>query len=278
MNMNNHFLTYIGKTPRTIIITIICFLTIIGIGIYLISILDTTLIAKNNVLGVETKPQLEGTYDINIDEYTYTYDWTYEQYTQLEPHINKPEYYIEESNSVVILRWNLKNESILELSCPDVRMQLTVTGEYYSCILKYNNIIVSNNIRYDLYSSENISSNAGNVSFVVYSDILTKEEYILTGSYAGESHDDISVFRLVNGKAIPLPFVDGDTTSNQWNISRPMIFRMYESNGEYKIITYYHEPSMGIDNNLEGIYEVWNISENQLVKEKTIGEVIREDN
>jgi len=271
--MQSRILTIL-KTPK-VYTSILGIISLLLITAFLI---NPPIYKGNNVLGVETKPQLEGTYDINIDEYTYEYDWTYEGYTQLEPHINRPEYYIEESNSVVILRWNLKNESIIELSCPDVRMQLMVVGEYYSCILKYNNEVVSNNIRYDLYSSENISSNAGNVSFIVYSDALTDEEYIITGSYAGESHDDISVFRLVNGKAILLPFVDGNTTSNQWNISRPMRFKMYESNGKYKMITYYHEPSMGIENNLKGIYEVWDVTNTGLVKEKTIGEVIREDN
>lgn len=268
--MQSRILTIL-KTPKvyTSILGIISLLLITAF------LLNPPISKEINVLGIETKPQLEGTYDIYIDEYTYEYDWTYQQYTQLEPRINKPEYTIEESNFVLTLYWNLKNEYQLELSCPDTKKQQIIPVEYYSCILKYNNIVVSNNIRYDLYSSESISPRGGNVSFVVYSDILTEKEYILTGSYAGQSHDDISVFKLENGKAIPISFVDGDTTTNQWNISRPMISRMYENNGEYKIITYYHEPSMGIENNLKGIYEVWNISENQLVKEKTIGGVMK---
>lgn len=266
------------RVLKGFVISILCLIMILVIGSYYAELVNTPNQEEKNVLGLESKPQLIGTYGDGADEYTYGYDWKYDGYMKLEPFINKPQYYFAENTVRLTDSWILKNKYKLEMSCPELAINKAIPGDSYVCTLIYNNVTVRDDIRYDIYNFSNLESITGNIYFVVYSNVFDDYEYLVTGKYAGGSHDNISVYRLENGKAILLPFNNGTEDSNEWYVSSPMIFEMYEDteiNGRLKMITYFHEPSMGWNNNLIGLYDVWNIGEKELIKEKTIGDLIK---
>lgn len=259
-------------------ISIPCLIMILGIGSYFSELMGLSVYQETDVLGVESDPKMIGTYEIEANEYVYGYDWKYDGYMKLDAFINKPQYYFAENKVTLTDSWFLKNKYKLEMSCPELEIDKVIPGDTYGCTLKYNNNVVRDDIRYDIYNFSNLESITGNVYFVVYSNAFENYEYLVTGKYAGGSHDNITVYRLENGKAILLPFNNDTEDSDEWYVTSPMIFGMYEDTedgGKLKMITYFHEPSMGGDNNLVGLYDVWDVNDNKLEKEKTIGDLIK---
>lgn len=260
-------------------ISIPCLIMILVIGSYFSDLMGLSVSQETDVLGVESDPKMIGTYEIEANEYVYRYDWKYDGYMKLDAFINKPQYYFAENKVALTDSWFLKNKYKLEMSCPELEIDKAIPGDSYVCTLKYNNNVVREDIRYDIYNFNDLESITGNIDFVVYSDVFSDYEYLVTGKYAGGSHDLVTVYRLENGKAALLSFYDGKEDSNEWYVTSPMIFEMYEDtedNGKLKMITYFHEPSMGGDNNLVGLYDVWNMNDNKLVKEKTIGDLMND--
>ena len=51
---------------------------------------------------------------------------------------------------------------------------------------------------------------------------------------------------------------------------------MKNFNDPLEFVTYFHEPSMGSDNNVEGIFEIWDVKDDKLELKETVIDLYRE--
>jgi hypothetical protein len=169
-------------------------------------------------------------------------------------------------------------------------MTQVVAGDSYPCTLSYNNQILTENLRFESYCKEYTDyRNCGShVNFRVFSDTFadpSSKEYLVLSEYASGSKDWIYVYRLENGHAVLLPFVINDNKENNYYISSYAYDlyglysswkNMYDFNDPIELVTYFHEPSMGSDNNVEGYYDIWDVTEENVVFKERVVDLYRD--
>jgi hypothetical protein len=294
---NNPFLSKEVKLKRVLkgfAIGLPVAIMIFVLGNYYINLIDDSLrdkyqtekivyVDKENVLGEEIALQeefpdkfAEMTKNYGIDEYINNWDGKVEGYREQEGHISSPEYFISEQNSIVSDQWELKGGYELSLECPE--RGGIVTGNAYSCSLEYKNKLISDTVRHDIYSWLEKESIPSYVRFIVYSldstQTLKDIELLVIGEYSGGSFDTVSVYRLEDGKATLISFYYKEEYRDTWLVESPIdVSLFYNTEGNVKLVTGYHEPSMGI----RSVSRVWNLGEDFLSLDRTIGNVIEDD-
>lgn len=241
------------------------------------------LVNKDDVLGEEIKIDeklpdefTKLTEDYGIEEYILNWDGTIDDYEKEYAYISIPKFYLSGVKDKVSESWILKDGYKLVLDCPEIELNKLVVGDPHSCRLEYNNQLITDNVRHDIYSWEEGKSVPSYVSLVVYSSEYNKSlenfEILIVGEYSGGSFDDISVYRLENGKAKLIPFNFKNELKNTWTVESSMSFGLYyNKNGDLKLVTAYHEPSMGP---LRGVIREWKLEEDSLTLERTFGNIV----
>lgn len=158
----------------------------------------------------------------------------------------------------------------LVLDCPEIELSKVIVGDPYACKVEYNNQLINDNVRYDIYSWEEGKSMPSYVSLVVYSS--EKFEILVFGEYSGGSFDDISVYRLQDGKTKLIPFNYKNELKDTWKVESSMSIGLYyNKNEDLKLVTAYHEPSMGP---LRGVIREWKLGDESLILERTFGNIV----
>jgi len=271
------------------------------IGNHYINLIDDTLRnhyvgeKQEKVLGVEDlEPKLVGSYgDVGEDD-TFVWDWDpyweREGYYKLDRFIEDPEYFISDKKYKLEDEWELRNGYKLTIACIKLDMTKTVAGDYYPCTLSYNGQILTEYLRYEAYCRdfENTKNCSGRTNFRVFSETYGDQdssEYLTVSEWATGSKDWISVFRLRDGKAELLPFTYNGNEEEKWYISSYSydMYGLYSTwenmknfNDPLEFVTYFHEPSMGSDNNVEGIFEIWDVKDDKLELKETVIDLYRE--
>lgn len=305
---NNPFLSKSISSKRILkglAISIPCTIMILYVGIYYIDLIDTSLRdyylgnSQDKVLGVESEPQLIGSYgDVSEgDTFVWEWDpyWEREDYYKLPRFIEDPKYFISDKIFKLEKTWELKNGYELSLSCIELDMKKAVAGDYYPCTLSYNGEVLTENLRYEAYCKdfENTESCRGITNFRVFSDTYSdteSDEYVVVSEYASGSKDWIYVYRLNNGKASLLPFFYKEKEEDRWYISSYAydMYGLYSTwenmnnfNDPIQLVTSFHEPSMGsqvkgAENNVEDIYRIWDVVGDRLELKETVVDLYRE--
>lgn len=246
---------------------------------------------SKEVLGTEDKAEFTGSYgDYKYDEAVWDFSMDREGYYKLAKFIENPEYYLPANKGVVNETWLLKGQKKVELVCPDLTDEVVIPGNSYNCSILYNGKLLNDTVRMIGLCNDwdNQTDCAVEVAFTVFSDrygSTDSDEYIVTSEWATGSKDNISVYRLNDGKANLMKFTDGEISEDSWMISS-YVFEMYgkyttwenqkDFNDEIELVTMFHEPSMGSGNNLENIFKIWRLSDNKLERSKTIFDLYRE--
>jgi hypothetical protein len=169
--------------------------------------------------------------------------------------------------------WELKNGYILSLDCRD--RESIIPAFEYSCSLVYNNQLISDAVRHDIYTWVEKELMPSYIRFIVfspeYNDSLEEDfELLVIGEYRGGLFDTISVYRLEDGKSILMPFYFKNEYRDTWLVENPLDVNLfYNREGNIKLITTYHEPSMLI----RSVLREWNLEEDSLILERTLGNI-----
>ena len=241
-----------------LLLLIIC----ISIYIYITNKKTQEQISFEKKYSLELK-ELKKTY--NIDKYIYDWNKDIEGYEQTDQLLNKPKYQLTREKSDVNVIWTLKDEYTLELNCPKEDIDNIVYGDPKGCNLKYNDNVVEENVRYEVWEDEgNIE---GEVSMVIYSS--SKYEYLVVGKWESGSKDSITIYKLEDGKAIKIPFNTKDKKEDNWTIEHPMSLLLYDNQREQKLVTSIHDPSMS---HIQ-VFRIWKLKKDTFELEKTIGDI-----
>lgn len=278
---------------------------ILVIGNYYVNLIDNALrnhyvpVKQEKVLGVEEElePKLIGSYgDISEDDtLIWEWDWNREGYFSLNRYITSLDYYHEGNQIHLQDQWILKNGYELRMDCGILDLTKIAPFDPYSCSLYYNDKLITDDLTYvsRCIDSVNFTNCVSTVKLVVYSETSSdtdSNEYLALGSWASGSKDWISFYKLNNGIFTLMPFVTEDSKEDRWFISSGS-FELYGELGEWQeranfkvpleLVTHFHEPSMGATsgdymNNVEGIYRVWEITEDSLVLKERVVDLYNE--
>jgi hypothetical protein len=282
------------------------FIMILTITVIYYDLIDEALrehyvgVEEDDVLGAEDEePHLIGSYgDVSGDDtlvWNWDPNWDREGYYKLEKFVEDPEYFISKKEFALKDTWELRNGYELTLSCTELDMTKAIAGDTYPCTLSYNGQILTENLRYGAYCREYGDHNNchGQTNFRVFSDIYSdaeSSEYVVVSEWASGSKDWISVYRLNKGVATLLPFLYKEEEEEKWYISSYSyeMYGLYSSWENMKnfedpieFVTYFHEPSMGsqaegMQNNVEGIFRIWDLVGDRLELKETVVDLYRE--
>lgn len=259
------------------------------LSIYYIDLIDTSLrehyLGKQQieVLGIKERTNFEIEYaseledmtkGYGIDEYIYNWDGIVEGYYLQTNYIREPIFYFSGDTAEVSEKWRLREGYELELYCPPKLIREVIPGDYYLCTVKYNGVLVSDSVRHYISYPEERKTVSSQVSMVVYSTSLYEniegQEFLIVGHYAGGSYDDITVFKLVDGKPVKVPFLYGNKLEDTWMVSSPMSFKLlYSEDSNWKFITHHRNPATGPVN----VYRIWSLNEDRFTLDRTIGDI-----
>jgi hypothetical protein len=248
------------------------------------------------VLGEEDEilePTLLGSYELKADEYIWEWDMYEQGYFSIEPYLDIPRRYIFGDTVKVERSWDLKGGYPLDISCNEVDLTTEEMGNIHKCSLSYNNELITEDVRHEVYCFYEPGRNCiYNIGVVVFSNSYSNgnTEHLITMKYNGQSHNDITVYHLEDGKYRPLPFKyekDGEyfsdlsylvsgTTFEIYGVSKYGIFDKFIDSG-MELATYFSEPTMGIGNNVKGIHSLWKVEDDGLYLRKTVMELYREE-
>jgi hypothetical protein len=236
------------------------------------------------------EPQLIGTYELEADEYVWRWDMYNYGYFNLNKIVDIPRYYLPKEIYKVSDSWNLKNNYKLDLECEEVDVGSGDLGDSYKCTVSYNDKVIETDVRHDIYCYwDTNESCTDNIGVVVYSNRYSEGsvEYMFLLTKEGEEYNKLSGYRLENGEATLLPFKyehKGEQFSDKsYTISEAefelygiQMYGMFDylMDGDIELVTFFQEPTMGYNNNIEGIDFVWDVENDGLYLRKTIMELI----
>jgi hypothetical protein len=238
----------------------------------------------------ELDPTLIGTYEYIPDEYTWDFNiYDYGYYT-LDAFLNVPNYYIPKEKYSLEKVWQLKNNYDLELECDSIDFSKISTSESYKCSISYNGEFISDNVRHDGFCFwESSKSCTDKIGVILYSNQYSagSVEYLFLISKDGEIHNKLSAYKLEEGDVTLLPFkyeykgeyfsdtsyIVSGTDFDFLGMERYGMFdRMMD--GDEALLTFFYEPTMGVYNNIEGIYSLWDLEEDGFYLKTTSIELI----
>jgi hypothetical protein len=238
------------------------------------------------------EPTLIGTYEYVPDEYIWEWPVNREGYRTLERHIDRPESYLPEYIVKTERSWYLKNSYSLDVKCEDIDLRNVKLGDTFKCSVSYNGKLLSSNVRYDVFCfAQGLQSCSERIGIVVYSNRYNQSntEYLVVGTYEGSEHNKIEVYRLEKGEALFLPFkyeYNEEHFSDKSYMISGFKFEMYSLEkygmfdllveGDMELVTFFQEPTMGVNNNIWGIYSIWSVENDGLYLKKSVMELIEE--
>ena len=247
---------------------------------------------NNNKEEYELEPTLIGNYDFVPDEYVWNWDMDEYGYFFLNRYIDIPSHYIPKKTYTLKESWNLKNNYPLELNCNPIDVKNLEEDTTYKCSISYNGKVISTNVRHDIFCLYPKTKSCYDLTGVaLYSNKYTSgnEEYLFLISDAGETLNDLSVYRLDNGEYLPLMFkyeYKGENFSKQTYIISSTKFELYGvgkygmfdklMDGDMELVTFFTEPTMGVYNNIYGIYSIWAVERDGLYLRKSVMELIQD--
>ncbi|HCC68061.1 TPA: hypothetical protein DEP90_02550 [Patescibacteria group bacterium] len=294
---SNPFLSKEVKFKRVLkglAITIPCTIMILYLGIYYIDLIDSSLrqhystVPEVEVLGVEEETDQEADFEeeyaieledikegYGIDEYIYNWDERIEGYSSQSNYLREPIFYFSGDTAEVSQTWRLRDGYELELYCPPKLLAEVIPGEYYTCTVTYNGILVSDSVRRYISNPDEGKTVDSKVSMVIYSPFsystVKEHEFLLVGSYAGGSYDDISAFKLEDGEPIKKQFLYDDKLEDTWSVSNPMSFGLvYSEDENFKLVTHHRNPATGPVN----VFRIWSLGEEYFTLDRTIGDIV----
>ena len=211
----------------------------------------------------------EITESFGIDEYVFDWegDLRYEDFLRVYPYIDKPTKYFVEENIAWEGDWTLKNGYVLTVFCEKFESEQIVPGMYNSCSLTYNEQEIGRNVRYWVFCPDDGKGCEGKLNFQVLSPDNEDYEFLILGEYAQGSYDYAYVYSLQDGQAKSIPFRENGEEKKSWFVNYPINLRLFEKEEDFKLITIYQNPSPAE----LYIYHVWDILDDSLVLEKTVG-------
>jgi hypothetical protein len=232
---------------------------------------------QSNILGTES-PTLIGEYgDLRriADEFVWEWDWKREGSRRINKFISYPEYYHDSYIADINDSWMLKGGYELDIMCEEVNLKVVAPFDPYPCTIYYNDKEITDTLSQVSHCEdfENYSNCSGVVRFTVYSsryDGIDEPEYLVTGTWASGSKEDISIFTLKDGNFEKLSFSGRKGLSKTVFISYEGYELYINDEGDIELVTYFQEPSMGSDNNVQGIYEVWELKNGIFYLRETI--------
>jgi hypothetical protein len=242
--------------------------------------------------GDPIEPRLKGTYEYVPDEYVWYWN-PYEQgYYDLNRYIDTPESYLPEQVFATKQSWNLKNGYTLKVNCGEVDLRQVKMLGTYECSVLYNDTLLSQDVRRDIFCyGSNLKNCNERIGIVLYSNRYSDSavEHLVVASKEGTSHNSISVYRLEDGEARFLPFkyeYKGEHFSDKDYMISSLQFEMYGVgkyglfdllvDGDTELVTFFQEPTMGVENNIRGIHNIWSVEDDGLYLRKSIMELIED--
>jgi hypothetical protein len=239
------------------------------------------------------EPTLIGTYEFEADEYIYDWDIYEQGYFQLERYIDTPREYIFGDTVQVNRSWDLKNGYKLDVECEEIDISTVDIDNPYKCSIYYNDKLIRDDIKHEAYCFYEGGNNCVyNLGIVVYSNpyVESDTEHLITMKYISNYFTDISVYVLEDGEYKPLFFKykEGEEYLSELRyMVSSATFDLYGVgkyglidqivDGDKELVTYFSDPTMGIDNNLKGIDTIWRVEDDGLYLRKTVMEVYREE-
>ncbi len=240
------------------------------------------------------EPSLIGNYEYIPDEYVWYFDIDNYGYFELNKLIDIPQLYLPKQIYSVKESWNLKNNYKLDLVCDPVDITKVGIGDSFKCNISYNNKVIDTNVRHDVFCYWKTNKSCiDNIGVILYSNRYSKGdvEYLSLISREDESHNKLSVYKLENGEILLLPFkyeYKGENFSDKsytvsgtqfelYGIKKYGIFDMV-SDGDMELVTFFDEPTMGYNNNIAGIHDIWKIDNDGLYLRKSVMELIEDWN
>jgi len=241
---------------------------------YLSEYNEKVLGSKQSKFEIVYKGEIEEiTKNYGIDEYMYNWSGEIDNFLVQNSYIREPIFYLGDQTAKTYQKWHLKNGYDFELNCPPIELDKVIPGDYYSCSVKYNGTPLSDSVRYFISSSDSKKTQEGIVSLIVYSPNsyeINTGEFVILGSYAGGSYDDILVFKLVDGIPIQLKFNYQEEIRDNWSVSNPLSLRLlYADSGEIRLVTHHHNPATGPIN----VYRIWSLDSETFTLYKSIGDI-----
>jgi hypothetical protein len=235
------------------------------------------------------EPKLIGEYEYIPDEYTWDFDISNYGYYMQEAYINSPSYYIPKKNYSLEKNWKLKNNYDLDLKCDPIDFRNVPISESYKCSISYNGKFISSDVRHDAFCFwESSKSCTDRVGILLYSNPYSagSVEYLFLISKNGDIHNKLYAYRLENGKVTLLPFkyeYKGEYFSDtSYTISEAGFdflgverYGIYDKmmDGNEALVTFFYEPTMGMYNNINGIYSLWDLEDDGFHLKRTVIEL-----
>lgn len=238
------------------------------------------------------EPKLIGNYEFVPDEYVWWWDMDSYGYFDLDKMIDIARFYIPKEVYKVSKSWNLKDNNKLDLVCDPVDVRKVESGDSYKCTVSFNNKVIDTDVRHDIFcfwdSNESCTDNVG---IVLYSNRYSEGsiEYLFLFSKEGEDYNKLSAYKIEDGEIRLLPFkyeYKGESYSDDSYTISESAFELYGivmygmfdylADGDVELVTFFQEPTMGLNNNIDGINYIWSLGEDGFHLRKTVMELIEE--
>lgn len=257
----------------------------VNISILLISVLVliTVIIIQNTKLesirtrGDISKKEMQDdstrlTSTYGVEEYIQNWNGVIDGYEREYEYISSPKYYLSEDKNKVRDSWTLKGGYKLVLDCPKIELIDVASEVPYGCKVEYNNQLISSSVRFNILPWGVGKSTPSYVALVVYSphnSILEELEILALGGYRGGYVDDITIYRLEDGKAVLIPFSFQNKFLQSWIVESSMSIGMYyNAMGEVKLVTAYYDQ---LEDLVGPVIREWKLGKDSLTLEKTFG-------
>ncbi len=238
------------------------------------------------------EPKLIGNYEFIPDEYVWEWDMYSYGYFNLDRMIDIARFYIPKEIYKVSKSWNLKDNNKLDLVCDEVDVRKVELGDSYKCTVSFNNKVIDTDVRHDIFCFwDSNKSCTDNVGIVLFSNRRSEGsiEYLFLLNKEGEDYNKLSAYKIEDGEIRLLPFkyeYKGESYSDDSYTILESVFELYGivmygmfdylTDGDVELVTFFEEPTMGLNNNIDGINYIWSLQEDGFHLRKTVMELIEE--
>jgi len=238
------------------------------------------------------EPKLIGNYEFVPDEYIWGWDMYSYGYFDLDKMIDIARFYIPKEVYKASESWNLKDNNKLDLVCDPVDVRKVESGDSYKCTVSFNNKVIDTDVRHDIFCFwDSNKSCTDNVGIVLYSNRYSEGsiEYLFLFSKQGEDYNKLSAYKIEDGEIRLLPFkyeYKGESYSDDSYTISESAFELYGivmygmfdylADGDVELVTFFQEPTMGLNNNIDGINYIWSLEDDGFHLRRTVMELIED--
>jgi hypothetical protein len=177
---------------------------------------------------------------------------------EIKPLIQIPEYKFETSKDTIEKEYRLSSNDIVSVNCSKLESEFSPIYDIHGCDISLNSEEVLG--AWSWTDNKTIDPH-----ITIYDNEKLKYPLIAVGEQFGPANrDDLSVYRIVDGKLVNLMFESQEETKKTWFVD-PYTKMYVEDEKEY-LVTYFHDPAM-IEKSLT---RVWEVNEKDLKLIETI--------